>query len=121
VLLAFLPFLASPLQAQTAEEMVSRCKAVTEGKIDADGIQFVENYDSGVCWGAFGTLQTISGFTANGDRILNTGCLPKESTRSQIITVFVEYARRNPQRLHENFVLVAMDALRGSFPCQLKP
>jgi len=117
-LLACLIFFHSSMQAQTTEEMVSKCRAVTEAKIQGNALEFVQDFDSGVCWGGFGTLQTIGRFVTDEKRILNVGCPPANSTLSQFITIFVAYARKHPERLHEDFVFVAMAALREAFPCQ---
>jgi hypothetical protein len=81
-----------------------------------------EDYSSGRCWGAIGVLQRIitMAYSDSSDPILDV-CVPPKSTRTQLVAIFVEYVRRNPQRLHEDFFDVSIDALRGAFPCQPHP
>jgi Rap1a immunity proteins len=44
-------------------------------------------------------------------------CLPREVTDEQIVKVVVQYIDSQPARLHEDFVLLAMEALRKTWPC----
>jgi len=44
-------------------------------------------------------------------------CTPATSTRTQLIAIFVNYAKRNPQRYSEEFADVVFDALAEAFPC----
>jgi len=46
---------------------------------------------------------------------------PTESRRTQLISIFVDYARRNPKRLHDDFLDTAIEALRSVFPCDRFP
>jgi Rap1a immunity proteins len=44
-------------------------------------------------------------------------CLPREITDEQIVTVVVQYIDSQPARLHEDFVVLAIEALRKTWPC----
>jgi hypothetical protein len=44
-------------------------------------------------------------------------CLPREVTDEQIVRVVVRYIDSQPARLHEDFVLLAIEALRKTWPC----
>ena len=44
-------------------------------------------------------------------------CLPREVTDEQIVRVVVQYIDSQPARLHEDFVVLAMEALRKTWPC----
>jgi hypothetical protein len=116
--LCFLLAVTTSASAESTAEMLTLCKSLAAAEVKSDQVSFLQDYPSGICWGAFSTLQRVI-VQANTDRrpIFNV-CAPEKSTRTQIIEVFVEYARRNPQRLHEDFFDVAIDALRGAFPCQ---
>ena len=119
VLLAGAPVL---LMAESAQRMVSICKPITEAKVGAENrLFFEETFESGICWGAFGALQEVSrvgGTTSPVRPVLPLGCIPEGRTRSQMVAVFVEFVRRNPQRMHEEFIFVAMDAMKAAFPCR---
>ena len=44
-------------------------------------------------------------------------CLPREVTDEQIVRVVVQYIDSQPARLHEDFVVLAIEALRKTWPC----
>jgi hypothetical protein len=119
VLLVFLPLGAVSLAfADSTGEMLSSCKKVAEGKVENGQAVFQPDFDTGKCWGAFASLQVVTNIIVPPGKQPTFGiCGPKGSTRTQDIAIFIEYAQRNPQRLHENFVFVALDALRLAFPC----
>ena len=121
---AFVLFLiwASPAGAESTEEMLSACRKVAVAEIiDGGKVGVPTDFDSGSCWGAFAALQKIVNLVDS--RAVTTMpifhiCSPPNSTRTQLVSIFVEYARRHPERLHEDFVFVAFDALRSAFPCR---
>jgi hypothetical protein len=45
-------------------------------------------------------------------------CLPREVTDEQIVRVVVQYIDSQPARLQEDFVLLATEALRKTWPCK---
>ena len=108
--------------------MVSACKAITDAKLSDDGaISFINDYDSGFCWGAFALFQQAIRLTdgvhakytngIHGKPLLGV-CAPSESTRSQFVQLFVIYAKSHPERYHEDFFTVALDAATKAFPCR---
>jgi len=114
---------ANMAHAQTAEEMVSYCKPVSEASIQDDVVNFPRTFETGECWGAFGTLQdAVRATLSEGKNATPTllVCAPPESTRTQFVAIFMEYAKKNPQRLHESFFFVAFSALHEAFPCKSK-
>lgn len=109
---------ATPLEAaETAQRMRSYCQAVIEAKSNPNGsISIDENFLSGWCWGAFGALQNLG-------RLYDTKptlgfCAPAESTLTQHAAVFSAYTDKHPERLHEDWYLVALTALQEAFPCR---
>lgn len=107
--------------SQSAEEMASNCKGIVEAKIVNDQLAAPSDFQSGVCWGAFGTIQTIvtivpRSFPQNGP--LFEVCLPQEGTRSQLIRIFMAYVERHPERIHEDYFFIATTALKEAFPCR---
>ena len=45
-------------------------------------------------------------------------CVPREATDEQIVRVVVQYIDSQPARLQEDFVLLATEALRKTWPCK---
>ena len=44
-------------------------------------------------------------------------CLPKGATADQIFRVVLTYLENHPERLHEHFTILAIEGLRGTWPC----
>ena len=108
------------LMAETAEEMVSACNELADPHLDADGnVDLPRDFETGECWGAFTVLQKMTAITMlpSSTPLLKV-CAPKESTRTQYIAIFQEYVRKKPNRLSDDFTLVAWSALRVAFPCK---
>jgi hypothetical protein len=45
-------------------------------------------------------------------------CTPPNVTRGQAVRVVVKYIDDRPQRLHEDFRELALEALRAAWPCK---
>jgi hypothetical protein len=108
-------------RAESAEEMLSSCRPLAKAKVLGEKVAFAQNFQTGTCWAAFGVLQRVSRFVDSNDKPrLSIGCAPANSTRTQLIAIFVDYVQKNPQRLNEDFVDVAMIALETAFPCRFQ-
>ena len=110
-----------PCQAETAEEMMSSCRDLSTVKVRDANVQLPQDFDSGVCWGSFAMVQKMTRVVhlENGVYVPTFGlCAPEESTRTQLIQVFEQYATKHPERLHEEFWSVVQTALREAFPCK---
>ena len=118
LLLIFAPLLAPIALAESAEEILTSCRPIADAKVQGTTADFEQNFETGQCWGAFGVLQKVSRFVNDKNQpILRIGCAPATSTRTQFVAIFLEFARKNPQLLNEDFTSVAMAALRDAFPC----
>ena len=121
-LAALLLLFPSLALSQTAEEMASSCKAISNAKVTGAGIEMPTDFDSGACWGAFGMVQIMTNMiymdSLGKSRFFFDICAPGDSTRTQLIKVFEQYAAQHPERVSEDFWVVAQDSLRQSFPCK---
>jgi hypothetical protein len=111
VLLACL-IVTAALRAESAEEMASNCKDIPSAAIADGKIAIPQDFNSGVCWGAFASLQAAIRFP------FYDICAPENSTRSQLIQVFLAYMRQHPEKLNEDFFLAIYGATRQAFPCR---
>ena len=115
-------FCSSLAFADTAGQMLSACRPIARANISVGKgkVTLPYTFETGKCWGAFTAIQ--NGLERVDDRMLliYNICPPAESTRSQLIAIFVDYAEKNPQRLQEDFFDVFIDALRKAFPCKLQ-
>jgi hypothetical protein len=110
-------------------EMMEWCKPVVNATPLPDGKARVEStFESGICWGAFIALQSLSAdhLYKNGiNERLNQNesmlgvCPPTDSTMIQMVRIFDAYARQHPEIQHERFEFTALAALRQVYPCQV--
>ena len=115
----FLLFLAAPLsRAETVEEMLSACRPIAEARVSEGVVVLPQSHEAGVCWGAFAVVQHLTTWAEakTGKRHFGV-CNSANSTRTQLIAIFVEYAKRNPRRYSEDFSDVVFEALEEAFPC----
>jgi hypothetical protein len=121
VLLLGLLFVWLPTaHSQTAEEMVSKCRPLAEARVSDEQIQVPHTFDAGICWGAFATFQTMITIVADESKpivpIFHV-CAPEDSTRSQLIKIFMNYADRHPEQYNKDYFFVALAASKEAFPC----
>lgn len=117
----FLLFLitAVPAVGETTEEMLSACRPITTAKISDGKIELPSDFDSGRCWGAFGTVTNMLRTVDSETHVpLFRACLPTDSTRPQLIAIFVRYAESHPSRYQDDFPWVAFEAAKQAFPCR---
>ena len=113
---------------QTAEVVLSACRDISKAQINSDGtVGLPMNFDTGRCWGAFSTLPAVMAYVYNAQY---AGAHPfpyrvcskdKDVTVTQMIAIFTEYANRHPERYQDDFLDVALDAMRAAFPCPTRP
>lgn len=104
----------------SAERWMSLCEPIANAAMDAKGNLSVDgSFKSGECFGAFEALQVLSGLQDKGRPVLGI-CFPPASLRTQQVRIFVEYAKRHPERSAEPFAYVAVAALSEAFPCRSK-
>ena len=115
--LLFLVSTGTAANAESAQDFLAGCRTVADAPTTDDHVSF-EGLAAHRCWGAFAVLQEIVRW-GNPDQTRLLGvCPPAQSTRTQLVAVFVEYLNRHPERRHEDFVKVALDALSAVFPCR---
>jgi|SoiMetStandDraft_2_1073263.scaffolds.fasta_scaffold00523_3 Rap1a immunity proteins len=45
-------------------------------------------------------------------------CAPKTSTTEQAVQIVMQYIEKRPARLDQNFIALALDALKATWPCR---
>jgi hypothetical protein len=110
--------LAGNADAQTsanfsANYLVPACQdfqATGEGRARRVDTAFIQ----GICLGIIADLHSVG-------RLLpgSVGwCGPSDATYGQLVRVVVAYIERRPQRMHEDFRTLALEALRDAWPCR---
>ena len=110
--------MAGSADATTAQELLSACRPVASAEILHDGVKFPHTFDTGLCWATLDIIQKMIVHLDDSNRLIYSVCAPPTSTLTQLVAVFVVFAERNPQRLHEAGLNVALDSLRVAFPCK---
>jgi hypothetical protein len=89
----------------SASFLMSGCRGFLEP--DYTQINLAESLEAGTCNGIVQGLLYAALFV----------CAPKDTTSEQAVRVVVKYIDDRPARLNENFKLLALEALRATWPC----
>jgi hypothetical protein len=99
-------FLATtPAHAQADVSSVNWIISGCRSSVRADGI---EPYKAGLCGGIVRALTYAS----------SDVCAPRTANVGQMVAVVLQYIEQRPGRWHENFLIVAEDALKQTWPCR---
>jgi hypothetical protein len=105
-------------RAETTEEMVSSCKTISTAKVINAQVSLPQDFASGVCWGAFATIQTVVTIVDPVTlKPLFPVCVPAGSTRTQLIQIFLVYAQAHPEEYQKDYFVVALTSMHKAFPC----
>jgi hypothetical protein len=99
---------------QRGNDMVEACRIVASGNPPTADTAF----QAGICLGEIEALNWIAP-GLEGDVI--RACVPPDVTRQQLAIVVANYLEHNADRLREPFQGLALEALAGTWPCQIKP
>jgi hypothetical protein len=105
-------------------QMMEWCKPVVDATPLPDGnVRSVHTYESGLCWGAFMSLDGLSlDYDVNTKASLIYVCRHASDSTAQavvqMVRVFDTYARQHPEIQHEKFEVTALAALSAAFPCK---
>lgn len=109
----------TPSFAESTLEILLTCKGYLK-ETENKGTKKLSSAagDSELCRGAFMVIQNILHYyEADGTPILRA-CVPKEVTRTQLISGFVKYAEDNKRRLREDFTMTAVNYIQDAYPCK---
>jgi Ssp1 endopeptidase immunity protein Rap1a len=70
------------------------------------------SFAEGVCAGS------ITAFAFVGRSLNNGFCLPKDATNGQMVHVVVAYIEARPNRWHQDWRDLALEAMREAWPCR---
>jgi hypothetical protein len=107
VLLAF----GGTAAAQSPEGWFLGCKAFAEGRANTQPQLYgMQSYCSGV----------VHGLVAVGPLLPANlqFCPPEASSPSQLARVVVQYVEAEPQRMHEDFRQLTLEAFHDAWPCK---
>ena len=107
--------LMSTTMAGAAESDYYRANGVLPGCKAAYAKRYVpeRQLEAGYCLGVIGTLTEKSSVI-----IAHCYLVPSAITFSQAARVIVRYIEDRPQRMHESFVSLVIEAFHDAWPCQ---
>jgi hypothetical protein len=109
--------LSTPAHSDSGDELLQACEALERtARISGDMIQLPNRTDVHRCWGYMSAVQDFSVVTNNGTRLLKS-CPGPNTTLTQLIRVFTNYARTHPQELHDKASVLVLSAMAQAFPC----
>jgi hypothetical protein len=107
------PAIAAEPDRGSADNRMRGCREllrITDNAAEEPNRDPSNAYRVGICFG------TINALIAVG---IPLGiCEPPHATNEQAIRVVVQYIDARPARLYEDFLLLAIEALRNAWPCQ---
>jgi Rap1a immunity proteins len=124
IVFASLPLFSAPAHSlESADELLSSCERflqvarITEASVTITG----DDVQAHQCWAYLNAFQQLSAIRNASEmptkRTITRACPPEESELVQLIRVFVAYAQKHPEDLHQRAAYVTLDALRAAFPC----
>jgi hypothetical protein len=98
-----------PIEDTSANSWFLGCKACVEGRMNDARLVGIGNFCSGV----------IHALAYVGEALPPAVqyCAPPTSTAQQLARVVLTYIEARPQRMHEDFRLLVIEALHDSWPC----
>jgi hypothetical protein len=105
--------------AMTAKQLLESCEILLQTQVPLSDGKFLTPQEGTPCFVYMDALQDVSALAYEGQKQPLVGwCAPENSNQLQLIKIFVDYARKNPARLHESGTWVAHAALSRAFPCR---
>jgi Rap1a immunity proteins len=105
--------IATPAKAQSVAQMVWTGNTMLEPCRELlDPANTRGNFSEGMCEGVIASIS----FWFSG----NVFCAPAGATHQQSDRVIVRYMDQRPERLHEDFRRLALEALIATWPCPKK-
>ena len=100
----------SNFNATTTDDLVALCSAAPGDALYAEAQQF--------CYGFLAGVAQFHRSVAHGDGIRPIACPKQEVTRAQLATVFLDWAKANPQSNDEPPVQSLSRAAAAKWPCK---
>jgi hypothetical protein len=89
---------------ESANYLVAGCNNFSQGKFNVDPVL------QALCFGRVAGIADVS--QSNG-----LTCAPEAVNIRQVLLVVVKYVNEHPQRMHERFSLLTLEALQIVWPC----
>lgn len=82
-----------------------------------EGVTDVDALAAGNCMGQIAGISFLAHASTKGTAL--DSCRPEQAPRGQTLNVIVRYLQNHPEKQHDNFSWLALDALHEAWPCRL--
>jgi hypothetical protein len=111
----------TPAQAQTARELLHVCELLQSGMhVHGTQVFIPPGSDVAQCWGFISAVQQYSILADQDGKTLLGACPKPDTATTQVLRIFIEYARSHPEKLGLPAAAVAFNAMADAFPCEEK-
>jgi Rap1a immunity proteins len=111
-------WIGTPAQAQTARELLHVCESLQRGmRVKGTQVFIPPGSDVAQCWGFMLAVQQYSTLADHDGKTLLGACPKPDTTTTQVLRTFIEYARSHPDELGLPAADIAFNAMAEAFPC----
>ena len=111
--------LGTSAQAQTARELLHVCELLQSGMhVRGTQVFIPPGSDVAQCWGFISAVQQYSILADQDGKTLLGACPKPDTATTQVLRIFIKYARSHPEKLGLPAAAVAFNAMADAFPCE---
>jgi hypothetical protein len=121
---AFIGILMLVARAETAgmtsRELTQQCEEIERAGVAQDGKVRLRGARAGMCWGYLKAYLAISQSQKDGassNKLLVNICLPKEFDTLQFMRLFLDYARKEADKITPQAEVALANMLAANFQC----
>jgi hypothetical protein len=101
--------------------MLHACELLSRGMHVEKGVVYIPpSPEANQCWGFIESAQQYSTLADQEGKQLLDACPGEDTQTTDILKVFVDYARKHPEKLKLKAAAAAYNAIADAFPCQAK-
>ena len=104
----------------TSRELMQQCEKVEKAGVAKDGKVGLRSAGAGLCWGYLKAYLAISQWQKDGassNKLLVNICLPKEFDTLQFMGLFLDYARKEADKIAPQAEVALANMLMANFQC----
>ena len=104
----------------TSRELMQQCEEIERAGVAQDGKVRLRGARAGMCWGYLKAYLAISQSQKDGassNKLLVNICLPKEFDALQFMRLFLDYARKEADKIMPQAEVALANMLMANFQC----
>ena len=114
-------FLAPSAFAQSGGDMLHACEMLERGMhVEKETVYYPSARELDQCWDFMKAVQQYATLADQDGKTFLTSCPSPEIGTTDVVHLFVKYARAHPEKLNLIAAAVAYNAMADAYPCQVK-